>query len=1103
MAKRPQKRSGELSAPQLQQTVFDVTSQPVNTAIDPGAAGAPAKPVMQQDAVRPDLGPAQDMARMGQALSGLSSTVRDLATLEELRTQEAQKDAERLVAETDLSIAELVDQGKLTGVTPAHIRGRGRALANQEALNLANEYEATKTALRTTEGSLEPDYMEKWLRKTAEERRASLRMAGVNEGYFNKRFNENFGRLVQKVNADHNAWAGKEHQSRAVSDAKDSLITLAKTVPYDPSSDNSQLYDAMYDLIEGRVDGRMTRRGTNIAIGQSAVDIMVEDPSMIPTMEFVLDNMPTGPILLPESFDPTTSIRNKLGLPTDDSRKGRLGKIAEVSNYRNEKQGRIDSAAGTRRTQVAKQEFQAFEQGLENSVRDAAANLLATSTKATLLDLTQSKGGSTALEFAKQVIASDPNLLEYFEKGDIVLRPIDGGKVEVINNKTQTRFTLDAKTQFKNAREQVREVKTRQGRAIQGTTEQSVRVNVSIEMGTPDPESINIMANGVTLLTRSSAEMATLINNLPNIEGVRADPSFEAFMKGYREHEAYDSQGLSGYLGANESLRDATFIYDVYRHMTTMEGHTPEGAFAQIIRAVANQDQFQLASSGLREQMERQMTPEQLAESSDEVKELATMYLFMRSGSNASGDVEATPTTAIEYANEYIKKNYVHLGGTRIRISSLAQATEQSLGPNSEFAMLQTAFGERNGTDSDVAAAFNSGSPAVEELFGKEFIASNAPDGRMNITRFEPVSANDFRMGFRVFQNIGGLAGERQVMHPDQLKRPDGSFTMEELLEVSAVELPGLNADTLEEAARKQKIKVERLNLTRPRILIRLLSKSEIGHPVVEQYFAMTEGGKSVTVEEAVTSGDPDFADLIDKKPWMMYFFSTEGSKVFDRGQSEPARFVGSQKIGSLRSRIGSGEIPSVLGRAFMDPEVLLEYQRLTPKERETVPDLDWMGDLDQSVPSMFKLRREGILDGGIPRTLERIGNAVVDFTGQTYGTRSLLSAIRSGDADADTLLLADLLQASPEGRAYLKSISEKPFSTEVDLSKAMTMEAADKFLYEFTDEQRETLGRRFDFFYDPRFIALREEKENEQALNAVEAEAQRAAQEIAEGMNK
>ena len=610
------------------------------------------------------------------------------------------------------------------------------------------------------------------------------------------------------------------------------------------------------------------------------------------------------------------------------------------------------------------------------------------------------------------------------------------------------------------------------------------------------------MANGVSLLTRSSAEMVTMINNLPNIEGVRADPSFEAFMEGYQEHEAYDSQGLSGYLGADESLRDATFIYNVFKHMTTMEGHSPEGAFAQIIRAVANQDQFGLASSGLREQMERQMTPTQLAETSDEVKELATMYLFMRSGSTASGDTEATVTSAVEWARTYRDKNYVHLGGTRIRISSLAQATEQSLGPNSLFAMLQGAIGERNGTESNVAAAFNSGSPAVEALFGKEFIASNAPDGRMNISRFEPVSANNLSMGFRVFQNVGGLAGERQVMHPDRLKRPDGSFTIEELLEVASVELPGVNADTLEEVARKQKIKEESLSTLRPRILIRLLSKSEIGHPVVEQYFAMTKGGKSVTVEDAITSGDPDFADLVDEKPWMMYFFSTEGSRTFDRLNPEEGSLAFSRRQ-SLRSRIGNGEIPSTLGRAFMDPEVLLEYQRLTPEERETIPDLEWMGDLNQSVPSMFRLRREGILDGGIPRTLERIGNAVVDATGTTYGTRSLLAAIRTGDADADMLLLADLMQASPEGRAYLKAISEDPFSMEVDLSKAMTMEATDKFLYEFTDEQRETLGRRFDFFYDPRFIAMREEQENEQMMNSVEAEAQQAAKEIAEEMNK
>ena len=534
MAKRPQKRSADLTAPKLQQSVFQVTAQPVDTAVDPGVAGAPAKPLLQQAPARPDYGPAQDMARMGQALSGLSNTVRDLAMLEELRTQEAQKEAERLVAETDLSIAELVEQGKLTGVTPAHVRGRGRALANQRALELANEYEAKKAMLRTTEGALEPDYMEKWLRKTAEEMRAEGRLAGVNEAYFNKRFNENFGRLLQKVNADHSAWAGKEHQNRAVSDAKDALITVAKTVPYDPDGNNAQLYDAMYDLIEGRVDGRMTRRGTNIAIGQTAVDIMVEDPTMIPTMEFVLDNMPTGPIVLPESFDPATSTRNKLGLPTDDSRKGRLGKIAEVSNYRNEKQGQIDRGLGTLNRSQAKAAFTAFGRSVDASIESQLVERIATNPKLGFTTLVDSLGVVDAQGLVKALIANDETLMAYVTDNPKTLEfdvDDDGRTVIIHNNVTDQTDRINVDNALKKARNQRRslllQILTAERDGVPAVPPAVARARTSVELNELDPNSLLTIRDSASMLTSRAGELIQALQDV-GIEGVREDPAFQA-----------------------------------------------------------------------------------------------------------------------------------------------------------------------------------------------------------------------------------------------------------------------------------------------------------------------------------------------------------------------------------------------------------------------------------------------------------------------------------------------------------------------------------------------------------------------------------------------
>ena len=157
MAKRPQKRSGELTTPQLQQPQFQVQARPVDTAIQPNVAGAPAKPLMESDPARPDFQRANDLNRLGKSLMGLSTTVNSLIKLEAIRTDKAQQDALDLMTETDKTLAQLQEEGKLKGVTPAHQRGYARAESTDRLLGLEKEWLSGEPQLRTEEGAVDPE----------------------------------------------------------------------------------------------------------------------------------------------------------------------------------------------------------------------------------------------------------------------------------------------------------------------------------------------------------------------------------------------------------------------------------------------------------------------------------------------------------------------------------------------------------------------------------------------------------------------------------------------------------------------------------------------------------------------------------------------------------------------------------------------------------------------------------------------------------------------------------------------------------------------------------------------------------------------------------
>ena len=496
MAKRPQKRSAELTAPQLEQPQFQVQARPVDTAIKPSTAGAPAAPQLKQDAVKPDLEPAREMQRMGQALGALSGTVRDLAQLEKIRTDEFYKEAVNLATETDLSIAELMEKGDLQGTSPAHIRGYSRAAATGQLLELAKMYDSQEALMRSHEDALDPEYAGRFITSQADKLRQAVKKTGLDYGHFNKAFNSGLGGLLEKVNARHGKWAGEEHQNRAAANLSAELEMAFRGMwDTDDELKKAKFRQHVAELIEGRGDGVLTRRATHQLMGQAAVDLIINMPEAEEAMNAVLDDVPIGPGVPDDFFTPRSGMDQ---LPID-SRKGRLGKIAEVRNYRTDKRPQMENAVSGRSSSQRRAAHGAAVSSLHNainvfSVRGALNDGATFSAEQVIQD------GGGLVQFVTE--RATELGIELGEKG-YSIRFKDDDSVLLVDNVTGAEKTLPVRASISNAR-------TNLWRELAGEgMNRDAQVHAALSTGSHIPKSV-VAENDRRISSGLNAAYATL-----------------------------------------------------------------------------------------------------------------------------------------------------------------------------------------------------------------------------------------------------------------------------------------------------------------------------------------------------------------------------------------------------------------------------------------------------------------------------------------------------------------------------------------------------------------------------------------------------------------
>jgi len=154
MAKRPQRRSGELTADVLPDLPLEVVAGPVSTYVDPGKAGMPAPPPGVSPPAQPDFQEAKDLAALGHAFGGLSKSLQAMGTVQVASDMgETERAYEDIIAGAELS-RNLVEQGVILPAENPHVQ-RGREMGDAALLaRQQDQYfsESRLEYLRETDG---------------------------------------------------------------------------------------------------------------------------------------------------------------------------------------------------------------------------------------------------------------------------------------------------------------------------------------------------------------------------------------------------------------------------------------------------------------------------------------------------------------------------------------------------------------------------------------------------------------------------------------------------------------------------------------------------------------------------------------------------------------------------------------------------------------------------------------------------------------------------------------------------------------------------------------------------------------------------------------
>lgn len=1047
MAKRPQRRPGELTAPALSEPAFTTPATPVDTSITPSQEGAPAQPILTPDPARPDTTEFDDMRRMGQALSSLSQAAATMVKYERVETDRLERlyTDQFTLDELDKTFAQLVEEGKVGAVTPAHQRAAARAqgavAARQEEIDARMTMEKIKEA---NDGNFDVDHFPQILDRMGKERRAAAVKLGISESQFNMGFNKNWSLTTQKLSKE---WA--EHVSERT---KNQSWANIEADMRDHLGSEEELLAAAQQLIDQRgLAGELTGRGAQHAVAKGLITLREQaaqlgDEVTYDRITSVLSKLKAGPVqLIPDPNNLELDENDNPILPPDTRQEGSLLKISEVANLNAESLSKTQATLKTRAGQNRRTIHMGQRQQQVTGVfLDAYSAIASKQIDPDIVDMMREKGARDQVELLTTLLAEAPEGSVVDGDFNISRSPADPDKVRFTDSDGNT-FDIDPGNLIESGREGVRSSLIGQEMSQNGLTEDEARALVSLRFNEIDPAHLQRFQNmpflnsweGVTEAMLKTAGLPEDATQEQIDAAIGQSTQTQEFLETYRMWNSYQQYGAGGLIATQEGLKRFDLWMRSYQMLTYSKGLTPPQAIAKIGEAQASLANGSASLAGLESEMRNQLVPGGDVESSLNdplIRQWSPVFQFIVAGGSPTSSSVAE---AVDMAKNFVKEHYVYVGGHPY----LREQYPQAYFEGGQGTILSRFIGEDTAKGSPLFEAIQQGRIGDAE----DIVARTKAINDMKV-----VPVNGVPGFYHIMVNQAGRAGDSTIPYrplPNPKRNGEIFFSSQEIMQASSPFVKDQDLiEALDEAASLSEMK-EELGMEED------IDSAEV---LAERARLRSTGLYSIlmTTEEGAS-----IADEIRRTDLKTYLKNNQYKNF--------PRFSGAR---------------AHLSHALRHPEAVRAYRNLDPATRAALgEEFAWIGDATVPVPDEYRV---GVLFGSVntrPLTendtsfanIRSLFADMVDVdTMETVPLGQRKEGVGGrGSNIRKTALLVDLMSASVEGTVRLREILDAEESEIegrfLDLTEESEwLEAPDTRLAYFSLDEKDRAQLGSDFFF-------------------------------------
>jgi len=1085
MAKRPQKRSGDLQAPALNAPQLGVTSQPVDTRVTP-AANAPQAPQLLPEPAKPDMQGARDLENMGRALGDLSKTLFGYAQVsKERRTQEkkdTRDEALRRLREGAKPFEEMQKKGDLTGATPPQLKGVSIAYGTYAVEQAMLDWQQQVETLRADPGYLKADGWQSHLSEILQKRYnefAGLVKAGGRPDAFNRAFNRLAKNAQDRVQADHARWlqgAAEDKRQEGVrgeirmilGNALDDADSFDLTTPQGEADYARVVTDQLNVLLQDGYGQTYSEDAYPTVFGKALIDLAAMEDSVTEIALFALSNPDLGDLLQNNQ---------------------------EVREYFFANENKINDVRLAGRGRTAQAQVTGYAGTVEARLLESFGNVFSVDGR-----------GKDSLPAA---LGGDPiaiisGIMEEMEQGSTnnVTFSIDASGLNVtlqsVLDPTKT-ATINIKNAYESARQTA----------------------INNFIGDAGPAAEALAADRFGTIPRSVAKIQSGIAAIRSYTPLD-DPEANAnalrpIAEAYDLWAAYNTRMHSRQLTTDAGVGEQGELLMRAIHMLVRQ---PENALTVQNAAARVSDRFRRLEQELpsistgatfSEELAKRVTPDQEENGDDLViKRLAQVFMFLGGSDNAGDGLLITPDQAITDAMEFLESQTFFVGGSRqyyantpIQIEDTRRVSTGDY-TNRDLELAQRLLGSEKpeGLIVEGIAKGHVGGFLTEDMIAEYSEGSD----KFKVRAFVPAdsSMTSFRVEMKddSYLDNGSTFSIAQLMAykksyqlklkypkgpPDPEKVRQGKELAETLAIVDALDDPNAREEARRQAfadanrrtvqrreqakkdaadeAEREKIQRDFDNAFIEEGMIALLSTSREGRTILADTLSLS--GPDVTVLQQVAPDD--FGDLQPGEVTLPAGDALTALRRFNESRLPQAKAIAERKGGlpELARRLYDKDFRGNplqddnfdLRMTLTSPAALLAYQDLSQEVKEALGEnFAWMGDASVPLPEVF--RERALVEGKLGTMVSRLfsgpnylGRAIGGSEGSVVESMILANMIAEGDTEEEienvilrrfgyiedgmvlpgeqgnyranagrrAVLVRRMLAASPEGRAELR----------------------------------------------------------------------------------